>query len=317
HTKGIPAKTPNAELLSKRARAFEALKKWKAAAADWSRAAASNPDGAKLLAEFARRLAADGQVRLAKAPFAKAQALYERALAADPDNDLVVPDLAQLLLDKHEDEKPTRWTVLKPAKMKSKGGATLTELDDHSILAGGVNPPSDEYTVAFIVPEKTDIRLIRLEALTHSSLPGQGPGRSTKGYAGVFALSRWDLTAKGPGGADSPRPLRFRAAWADYSWNNAPLGLHGEWNLSYGQGKQRTSVWSLLEPVTFEAGTELHSQMQFNQLPDWSDQNLGRFRLSVCSDPAALDREQRRYAAMQLRDPWSKLAVAYAVNGRS
>ncbi len=45
-------------------------------------------------------------------------------------------------------------------------------------------------------------------------------------------------------------------------------------------------------------------------------ENLGRFRLSVSSDPAAFDREQTRFAARKLTDPWAKLAVAYALNGR-
>src|SRR5205085_464418 len=56
--KAITAVNPDVQLLSKRARAQEALSNWDAAAADWSRAALGNPDGAKLLAEFARRLAA-------------------------------------------------------------------------------------------------------------------------------------------------------------------------------------------------------------------------------------------------------------------
>src|SRR5262249_45348642 len=126
-----------------------------------SRATTGNPDGAKLLAEFARRLAASSQVPLAKAQFEKSQALYERLLEADPDNDLIAPELAQLLLDKHENENSGRWTVLKPTNMKPKGGATLTKLDDKSILAGGVNPPSDQYTVDFIVPERMGgVRLV-------------------------------------------------------------------------------------------------------------------------------------------------------------
>ena len=83
---------------SRRARAYEALKNWDAAAADWSRAATGNPDGAKLLADFARRLAAGGQVPLAKAQFEKSQALYERLLEADPENDLVAAELAQAAL---------------------------------------------------------------------------------------------------------------------------------------------------------------------------------------------------------------------------
>ena len=87
YSQGITEKTTDVDLLSKRARAYEALQNWDAATADWSRAATGNPDRAKLLAEFARRLAAGGQVPLAKAQFEKAQALYERMLEAEPEND--------------------------------------------------------------------------------------------------------------------------------------------------------------------------------------------------------------------------------------
>ena len=166
----VTEETTDVDLLSNRARADEALKNWDAAAADWSRAATGNPEGAKLLAEFARRLAAGGQVPLANGQFEKSQALYERSLEADPENDVVAAELAQLLLDKHENGNPTRWTVLKPTEMKSEGGATLTELDDHSILAGGKNPPQDVYTLTFRdLPAR--IQGLRLEALLHESLP--------------------------------------------------------------------------------------------------------------------------------------------------
>ena len=57
--------------------------------------------------------------------------------------------------------------------------------------------------------------------------------------------------------------------------------------------------------------------MEFFADAEWPLQNLGRFRLSVSSDPAAFDGEQTRFAAMKLTDPWAKLAVAYALNGRN
>jgi len=244
----------------------------------------------------------------------------EQKLAAEPGNAARASELADLLLD------TTRWTVLKPSAMKSKGGATLTQLDDDSILAGGVQPQCDQYTIDYIVPERMEIRSIRLEALTDDSLPDRGPGRGrgwvTKGGAvrgaGVFGLMRWDLIAKGPGGADSQQTLRFHAAWADHSMNNVPLGLHGAWNISWAGGQDHTSVWALREPVTLEAGTELRSQMGFNNRPHpvWGDQHLGRFRLSVSSDPAAFDREPKRFTARKIIDPWARLAAAYAVNGR-
>ena len=51
--------------------------------------------------------------------------------------------------------------------------------------------------------------------------------------------------------------------------------------------------------------------MTFNNEAQWSDQILGRFRLSVSDDPTAFGREQRRFAALKLANPWEKLAGAY------
>ena len=155
-------------MLSKRARAHEALNNWDAATADWERAATGNPEGAKLLAEFARRLAGAGQVPLARRQSEKSQALYERLLEADPESDLVAAELAQLLLDQYENENTARWTVLQPTEMKSAGDATLAQLNDHSILAGGKLPQSDQYAITVAIPAVTTIQSIRLEALAQS-----------------------------------------------------------------------------------------------------------------------------------------------------
>ena len=48
--------------------------------ADWSRAAAGDPDAARILAELGRRLTGAGQAALANVQFEKARALYERSL---------------------------------------------------------------------------------------------------------------------------------------------------------------------------------------------------------------------------------------------
>ena len=92
--------TTDVDLLAKRARAYGALKNWDAAAADSARAATGNRQGPRILAEFARELAAGDEFARAKVQFEKAQELYERSLEADPDNDAVAAGLAQVLLDK-------------------------------------------------------------------------------------------------------------------------------------------------------------------------------------------------------------------------
>ncbi len=77
YSKGITEKTTNSALLGKRARAYEQLQNWEAAAADWSRATTGNPEGARCLAEFARRLAYDHK------QFAAAAKLWAEAMEGD------------------------------------------------------------------------------------------------------------------------------------------------------------------------------------------------------------------------------------------
>ena len=119
YSTAISKRTTDVLLLWKRARAFEALKNWDGAAADWSRAASGNPEGAKLLAEFARRLAAGGKASLANDQFEKARALYERSLDADPENDVVATELAEMLLAMHANDpgrlkrRANRFALLK------------------------------------------------------------------------------------------------------------------------------------------------------------------------------------------------------------
>src|SRR5690606_18750200 len=73
-----------------------------------------------------------------------------------------------------------QWQVLKPAEAQSTGGATLTELDDHSLLASGTIPRSDTYVVRLPAAGQA-VTAIRLEALTHPSLPRTGPGLAGNG----------------------------------------------------------------------------------------------------------------------------------------
>ena len=69
------------------------------------------------------------------------------------------------------------WTTLKPTSLYSKGSATLEVLEDNSILASGTNPEQEIYEViAEVPPGKWSA--VRLEGLTHESLPKGGVGRS-------------------------------------------------------------------------------------------------------------------------------------------
>ena len=83
-------------------------------------------------------------------PAPKPCALFEEKLAKEPENSAWAAELADLLLWTQHD-----WTVLKPAEMKSEGGATLDAAQATSpILASGANPDRDVYSLV----AKTDLK---------------------------------------------------------------------------------------------------------------------------------------------------------------
>ena len=73
-----------------------------------------------------------------------------------------------------------RWTTLKPTSLYSKGDATLEVLEDNSILVSGNNPEQETYEVTVEIPPGK-WSAVRLEGLTHESLPKGGFGRSDNG----------------------------------------------------------------------------------------------------------------------------------------
>lgn len=84
------------------------------------------------------------------------------------------------------------WFELMPRSADSAGGATLNILADNSILAGGLNPDNDVYTIT----AWTDIDNItgfRLEVFEDPSLPNGGPGRFP--VYGNFNLTHFGVEA--------------------------------------------------------------------------------------------------------------------------
>ena len=69
------------------------------------------------------------------------------------------------------------WTMVVPGSVTSKNGATMTTLEDGSVLVSGKNPDTDVHDVTFKTPLE-NIGGLKLEALPDDSLPHGGPGRS-------------------------------------------------------------------------------------------------------------------------------------------
>ena len=121
----------------------------------------------------------------------------------------------------------------------------MSILPDDSILASGANPPKDRYRVVLTVGNNIDLAAVRLEALTHPSLPGNGPGRNLRGS---FAQTSWNVTAASPDRKD-PITLQFDHAWADQHEQTPGLSDHIEWTLEYLPKRRGTKLYGDLVDV--------------------------------------------------------------------
>lgn len=181
-----------------------------------------------------------------------------------------------------DDQKPAMpWTVLE-LDGKTEQGAELVRLDDHSLLASGVNEPKEEYKMTALSP-LTKIRSVRVEVLKHESLPQGGPGRAGNGN---FVLSEfWFRTGDG-------RELRFAKAAADHSQPRYDVAgaIDGKSNTGWainnspegGANHNRLAWFVLPTPLEVEQGHALTFTMQFDN--GSSAYNIGRLRLSVSPD---------------------------------
>jgi hypothetical protein len=180
-----------------------------------------------------------------------------------------------------------RWLVLEPVRFTSKGGATLTRLDDGSFLASGQNAPFDTYTFVAHTPMK-GITAVKLEALAHATCPKGGPGRSNRGN---FALSDFRLTAaplSGLGGSPAPVAVKLVNPRATFEQKGLPITAaidddpKSAWAVGPQSGKDHAAVFELQTPMGFEGGTVLTFTLKFENN---GGHNIGRPRLSISTAP--------------------------------
>jgi hypothetical protein len=100
------------------------------------------------------------------------------------------------------------WEVLVPERMSAASGASLTLLGEHSVLAGGTNAAKETYELTLRSPQ-SELTALRLEALPHAQLPGQGAGRATNGGFLLTAVEAEARSAQ-PDREPSPRDLQWK-----------------------------------------------------------------------------------------------------------
>ncbi|HET6201701.1 MAG TPA: PSD1 and planctomycete cytochrome C domain-containing protein [Planctomycetota bacterium] len=172
-----------------------------------------------------------------------------------------------------EKEPPVDWTVLVPEPVRSEGGATLSVLDDGSVLASGANPDSDAHCVT-VRTRLQGITSFRLEMLPDPSLPSKGPGRA---YNGNLVLTGFGVRA-------GEEPLPLSAARADHEQDRFPVAgaIDSDpatgWALLEETGKPHVAVFELASPLEREEGTLVFT-LEYRSR--YAEHAAGRFRLSA------------------------------------
>lgn len=186
------------------------------------------------------------------------------------------------------------WQPLKPETAKSEKEATLTVQADGSVLASEKYGETDTYTLVASLPSQPvalkKITAIRLDALTHASLPQQGPGR----YRGDnnFVISEFVVHREG-----SDAPLKLANARADFSqagWEVAKA-IDGDaatgWAVSPEKSKPHVAIFELAEPLAISADGKIE-RLVIAMAQNYMWLQLGYFRISVTdADPKTLRAE--------------------------
>jgi serine/threonine protein kinase len=176
----------------------------------------------------------------------------------------------------------TPWALLKPIEMKSEGDATLKLQDDGSILVSGNHPDSDVYTLTIrALPAR--IHSLRLEVLSHASLPNNGPGRHPNQDL-TFVLSTIKVELDQP--KDPPPALKFSKAWTDFE---EPMSLASHaideddntgWSAENGQAHY--AVFEFEQPVAVGDGAKMRVILEFKH--ENPRRQLGCFRISAAKE---------------------------------
>ncbi|MBT4694553.1 MAG: DUF1553 domain-containing protein [Planctomycetaceae bacterium] len=191
-----------------------------------------------------------------------------------------------------------QWHVVIPDSIKSSGESTLTLLPDHSVLASGANPAKDTYEITATTMLQ-NITAIRLECLTHESLPEGGPGRYPNSN---FVLSEFELRIKSHDEDKKETPwqaIKFASATAEYNQanyhvNNAIDGTtagNNGWAVDGPTRKEPVASMFVAEQ-TFNENPRSQLQFRLRHEASFGKHGIGRLRLSVTTaDPTKIQFE--------------------------
>jgi mono/diheme cytochrome c family protein len=184
------------------------------------------------------------------------------------------------------------WTPLTDTEIFAAFGVKFDKLEDGSYIAKGDNATANNY----IVKAKTNLKGItgfRIELISDRNLPREGPGRAADGtlYFSEFIAEAAPLNKQ-----DALEKVALMNATADMARPDFPVSnvidgnVKTHWFSDFGPVKRnqdRNIVIATKSPVGFNDGTFFTFQLasKFDESISWGKPNIGRFRISVTTDP--------------------------------
>ena len=177
-----------------------------------------------------------------------------------------------------------KWQTLDVLTFKGSGGETFESQDDGSILVTGPVPDKTTYTVT----AKGDLKMfgaIRLETLTHETLPGKGPARGNGDRPNIILNEFRVFDA-------NSREISLSGAVADYSQTryDPEKAIDGDnqpqsgWAINPQFGKPHWIAFKTGDVVDSTAGIRVELDQLYG-----GQRVIGRFRLSVLEgEPVAI-----------------------------
>ncbi|MEZ6056847.1 MAG: PSD1 and planctomycete cytochrome C domain-containing protein [Planctomycetaceae bacterium] len=218
------------------------------------------------------------------------------------------------------------WTLLEGVPVSS-AGTKFEKQADGSWLSTSAAAKQEVITFTGSASLK-GVRTLRLETLTHDSLPRKGPGRANNGN---FALGNIEVAVSPVNRNETlpPKAVKLIAARATHQQNDGSLSVAASidadpvsgWAVDMGGiGKDQAAVFDLEQPVGDSEGTSYTIKLTLNH-PN-QQHTIGRLRLSVSTlekpesvvgkvDPLA---EVRQALATLQKDPENVGARTTALN---
>ena len=219
--------------------------------------------------------------------------------ADEPDLDLPADNAAEKLRQREQraakllaelptrwplDAGPMRWERVTPQFESLAKDDDAKVLEDGSVLFTAPGPERSDFTISFTTT-LTNLSHLRLEALVHDSLPGQGPGRTPHGN---FVISEITIR-QAPLDTAAAEPLKIRSAKATAEQKEFPVTNAFDGRLETGwaiheAGKilntNHSATFQFEKPFGSTAGTKVTVRLQQQHR---AQHTLGRVAFSVGS----------------------------------